>query len=138
MILILSSLTSLLSQLISPQGAPHTSILISRLNGSVIAHQHTPSLPPFPPASLNQRDEEERARLYAAVGVSSWEEEEQDANGAREVLMLETELGRIAITSIGAFLLLLVGTEVSPWPVLEKKIRLAEEQLKEPLSRVGQ
>lgn len=93
MILILSSLTALLSLLISAEGAPHTAILISRSNGSVIAHQSTPALPPFPPHSLADRDDQERARLYAAVGVSSWEEEEQSGT-KKDVLMLETEVRR--------------------------------------------
>lgn len=33
------------------------------------------------------------------------------------------QLGRIAVVALGAFLLVLVGTEVAPWKVLDKKVR---------------
>lgn len=112
MILVLSALTALLSQLVSSQGAPHTAILISRANGSVIAHHHEPTVAPFPPHSLSDRDEQDRAKLYAAVGVSTWEEEqvqqkqqqEEGVGSTRQVLMLETEVSRSGLRGHGSYL----------------------------------
>ncbi|CEQ41493.1 SPOSA6832_03212 [Sporobolomyces salmonicolor] len=145
MILLPSALSALLSQLAGSDGAPHTALLAYLSSGAIVAAHSLPTQLPFPRASLQDlRDDDERAKLYAALAVGTWTEERARGTGAAAdgtdasgPLMLETELGRIAVTAIGGFLLVLVGTEVSPWKVLDKKIRAAEEQLKEPLERVA-
>lgn len=94
----INSVLSLLAQLVCPQASPHTALLVNR-SGAVIASQSVPASPPFPPASLADRPDEERARTYAAVATSMWEEERGVLmNGGRsgkacEPLLLETEVG---------------------------------------------
>ncbi|GAA5838426.1 hypothetical protein JCM3766R1_005542 [Sporobolomyces carnicolor] len=97
-----------------------------------------------------QGEEEARVGMYAALAVGTWSEQRAD-EPSPEPLTLETEVGRISVVEIGApgdargggvggsgrFLLILVGTQVSPWKVLDKKIRVAGEYLKEPLSKVS-
>ncbi|GAA6031668.1 hypothetical protein JCM8097_001924 [Rhodosporidiobolus ruineniae] len=143
-ILLLSRLTALLTHLTSPSGSPHTALLCAlHQGGAVLASASQPTEPPFPPAALEEEivDQDQRARCYAALAVGSWAEHRQ-ANGQHEgnetePVMLETELGRIAIVALSSFLLVLVGNDVAPWKVLDKKIRLAAEQLKEPLEKVA-
>ncbi|KAK4058423.1 hypothetical protein OIO90_000581 [Microbotryomycetes sp. JL221] len=110
---------------------------------------------------------EHRARAFAAVVTSMWTQErlsqtplQQSHRGASassssalklvgqdgsklaprdeiDPLMLDTEIGRIAAIQMGAFLLVLVGSRVTPWPVLDTKIRVAQEALNEPLNSVS-
>lgn len=91
-ILRLDNLTTLLQDLVCHEGTPHTSLLVSRA-GAVIASTSTPSSEPFPPPSLAERGDEERARTYAAVASTTWEEERPAGKGTdAEPLMLETEV----------------------------------------------
>ena len=71
----ISNIIALLAQLVSPQAAPHTALVVDARSGAVVAFQSVPSQPPFPIASLPDRGDEERAQMYAAVGTSTWEEE---------------------------------------------------------------
>lgn len=91
-ILRLDNLTTLLQDLVCDEGMPHTSLLVSRA-GAVIASHSTPSSEPFPAPSLAERGDEERARTYAAVASTTWEEERPAGKGTdAEPLMLETEV----------------------------------------------
>ncbi|KAI5475024.1 hypothetical protein MNV49_002082 [Pseudohyphozyma bogoriensis] len=94
MLLNLTALSSLLSQLSCSQGVPHSSLLLTLASGSVIASHSSPTLPPFPQPSLNDKDDEERIKMYAAVAVSTWVEREQDGaerTDGDEVLRVESE-----------------------------------------------
>ncbi|GAA5886535.1 hypothetical protein JCM16303_006601 [Sporobolomyces ruberrimus] len=165
MILIPSALHSLLTQLTCREGAPHTAILTSsaQSGGSIISsHSVPPSqiIEPFQKpyrAGLDRPDredhegeeeeedgddEEVRVGMYAALAVGTWNEQRgntQVSSRSVEPLTLETEVGRISVISIakGNFLLILAGTEITPWKVLDKKIRAAEEYLREPLSKIS-
>ncbi|KAM0754966.1 hypothetical protein T439DRAFT_126350 [Meredithblackwellia eburnea MCA 4105] len=81
-----SALQSLLSQLVTPEASPHTAELIDHSAGSVIAHHSVPSQHPWPTNSLSDRPDEQRAKLYAAVVVSAWNENQLESqvhlNGA--------------------------------------------------------
>ncbi|GAA5821181.1 hypothetical protein JCM11251_004502 [Rhodosporidiobolus azoricus] len=151
-ILLLSPLTSLLHSLTHPSGAPHSALLCSLpAGGAVVASAYTPTEAPFPPPALEGEDgdegedddEDERASCYAALAVGSWGDHQRDNGGAGggakdgEPVMLETELGRIALAPLGNFLLVLVGNEVAPWKVLDKKLRIAVGRLDEPLKKVA-
>lgn len=107
MILVISALQSLLSQLTSSHSAPHTAFISSRANGNVIAASYVPSAAPFPPATLSDKDNDERTRVYAAVAGSCWEDEHGAANPVVrnnqsdsgeadvDVLKVETEVSRM-------------------------------------------
>ncbi|GAA6002159.1 hypothetical protein JCM10207_003102 [Rhodosporidiobolus poonsookiae] len=140
MLLLVHSLHTLLSHLTHPSGAPHSALVANLAQGgAVVAAHSTPTEPPFPPASLEQCDDDDaRAGCYAALAVGSWHAAKVDErNGDKDQpVMLDTELGRIALVALGNFLLVLVGNEVAPWKVLDTKIRVAAERLKDPLSKV--
>ncbi|GAA5884710.1 hypothetical protein JCM6882_005362 [Rhodosporidiobolus microsporus] len=146
-ILLLAPLTALLSHLTHSSGAPHSALLCSlSAGGAVVASASTTTEAPFPPPALEtggeddeeEEDADERARCYAALAVGCWADHQRE-NGVKdgEPVMLETELGRIALAPLGNFLLVLVGNEVAPWKVLDKKIRAAIDRLKEPLEKVA-
>lgn len=101
-ILKIQAIHALLSQLCCSQGAPHTAILCISSGGAVIASQSCDTSPPFPTASLSDRNEDERARVFAAVGSSSWDEERggSDEVGDLEPLMLETEVSSFRCLSL--------------------------------------
>lgn len=80
MILVISAVQALLAQLTSSQSSPHSALLTSKSNGTVLAASYVPSTHPFPPASLADRDQDERNRVYAAVGGSCWTDEHGYAN----------------------------------------------------------
>ncbi|KAM0788409.1 hypothetical protein ACM66B_001546 [Microbotryomycetes sp. NB124-2] len=103
---------------------------------------------------------EQRARAFAAVVTSMWtiekgdwhktattsrsrdsssrqRQDADDGGDSDDLLMLDTELGRIAAIRLGSFLLVLVGSRVTPWTVLDKKIRVAEGVLRQPLETVS-
>ncbi|KAL8286539.1 hypothetical protein RQP46_004556 [Phenoliferia psychrophenolica] len=139
----IASINALLSQLVSPQASPHTALVVDARSGAVVAFQSVPSQPPFPQASLPDRGDEERAQMYAAVATSTYDEERGPPgpvipNGDKPVepLWLESILGRFSILRIGGFLLILVGSDVSPWSVLDKKVRMSAEVL-QPLATVA-
>ncbi|GAA5936255.1 uncharacterized protein JCM15063_002759 [Sporobolomyces koalae] len=164
MILIPASLQALLAQLTSRQGTPHTSILTSITSGGSIVSAHTVTNieRPFPSpfdrtrprrgrrtthdddddddqeSDEEESEEEREARIgtYAALALGTWNEQ-SDSTRTEDPLMLETEVGRIAVVAVSSFLLILVGTRVTPWKVLDKKVRAASEYLKEPLSRIS-
>ncbi|GAA6005111.1 hypothetical protein JCM11491_002581 [Sporobolomyces phaffii] len=157
MILIPAALHSLLSQLTTREAAPHTAILTASplAGGSILSYAAVAPndiARPFPrPALVRAGDdeghdeEETRVGCYAALAVGTWNEQ-RTQQGQRSVdpasegpLTLETEVGRIAVMDVagGSFLLILVGSEVTPWKVLDKKIRAAEEYLTEPLSKLS-
>ena len=114
MILIPSALHSLLSQLVSSSGIPHTSILTSSAKssgGSIISYSSVPPseiTSPFPrppgPPPLDEEDgeeegedeEETRVGMYAALAVGTWNEQRSSAQSSgselREPLTLETEV----------------------------------------------
>ncbi|GAA5855465.1 hypothetical protein JCM8547_007843 [Rhodosporidiobolus lusitaniae] len=141
-ILLPARLHSLLSLLVSPSGdgCPHSALLLAiQSGGDVVCSVSTPTTFPYPRAALDDLDDEGRAGAYAALAVGSWEDHRQ-AGGKQdkgEPVMLETELGRIALVALGSFLLVLVGNETAPWKVLDKKIRAATDKLKEPLEKVA-
>ncbi|GAA6062429.1 hypothetical protein JCM10212_006064 [Sporobolomyces blumeae] len=149
MILLPAALLSLLSQLTSSSGAPHTALVASLPSGAVLSLHSVSTVAPFPRASFQgERDDEERAGLYAALATATWAEHEparqhahadgnDDLAKRSEPLMLETELGRISVVAIGAFLLVLVGTQVTPWKVLDTKTRAARDHLLQPLLRIS-
>jgi len=85
-ILNLSSLTALLAQLTSPEGAPHSALLVHP-SGAIIAASSVPTVEPWPTASLSGADEGERVRTYAAVGSSSWEDRGASGEGEGEVVL---------------------------------------------------
>ncbi|GAA5946155.1 hypothetical protein JCM3765_000138 [Sporobolomyces pararoseus] len=148
MILIPSALHALLSQLISPSGIPHTSILTSSAKssgGSIISYSSIPPseiTSPFPrpprAAPLNEEEEEEeeggegadeeesRAGMYTALAVGTWNEQRSNTQSSsselREPLTLETEVGRISVVGVagGKFLLVLVGTHCRSQAELSK------------------
>ncbi|GAA5967393.1 hypothetical protein JCM11641_000533 [Rhodosporidiobolus odoratus] len=128
---------SLLQALTCPQGAPHSALICSLSGGALVATDSQATEPPFPKASLEDDDDNQaRGRCYAALAVGCWDG--QEGNGARgQVVMLDTELGRLALSQLGGFLLVLVANEVAPWKVLDKKIRAAVDQLREPLEKVA-
>ena len=102
MILVVSAIQALLSQLTSSQSSPHTALLTLRINGTVLAASYVPSVYPFPPASLSDRDNDERTRMYAAVGGSCWTDERGYASPTSgsntedvEILKVETEVSSI-------------------------------------------
>ncbi|BGP38668.1 hypothetical protein JCM10450v2_002618 [Rhodotorula kratochvilovae] len=149
-LLLPANLVALLQALTAPaaDGAPHSAFIASRAAGNQVLVAHSqPTLPPWPPVrpSPEEVDHDERAAMYAALAGGAWEAQQgaqhNDGEGGEahegEPLMLNSELGRIAVVGLGAFLLVLVGTEVAPWKVLDKKIRAAAEQLRKPLERVG-
>lgn len=97
MILIPSSLLSLLSQLTTPQGVPHTAILTSSSSGSIISSHSVPVQDPLFPKATYQDDEgladEERVGMYAALAVGTWNEQRGTGTSTgRDPLMLETEV----------------------------------------------
>ncbi|GAA6051982.1 hypothetical protein JCM3770_002996 [Rhodotorula araucariae] len=125
-------------------GAPHSALIASRAAGNQVLVAHSlPTIPPWPPIrpSLDDVDHDQRAAMYAALAGGAWEAQQETASGNGrndgEPLMLDSELGRITVVGLGAFLLVLVGTEVAPWKVLDKKIRAAAAQLRTPLERVA-
>lgn len=102
MILIPSSLLSLLSQLTTPQGVPHTAILTSSSSGSIISSHSVPVQDPLFPKASYQDDEgladEERVGMYAALAVGTWNEQRGPGGASRDPLMLETEVISHAIS----------------------------------------
>ncbi|KAK4051827.1 hypothetical protein OIV83_002532 [Microbotryomycetes sp. JL201] len=100
---------------------------------------------------------QQRARAFAAVVTSMWTLERQDQgrpaaskrvassktiqqppdSSQDDLMLLDTELGRIAAVQLGSFLLVLVGSRVTPWTVLDKKIRVAQDVLRHPLETVS-
>ncbi|POY76776.1 hypothetical protein BMF94_0025 [Rhodotorula taiwanensis] len=140
-ILLPSALVALLSDLVSStgDGAPHTAIVSAPAHNGhavVVAHS-TPTSSPWPPVSPapEEADDDARASMYAALAGGAYDQHRTTATD--EPLLLDSEHGRIAVVGLGAFLLVLVGTEVAPWKVLDKKIRAAADQLREPLERVA-
>ncbi|GAA5836198.1 hypothetical protein JCM9279_002224 [Rhodotorula babjevae] len=151
-LLLPAPLLALLAALTSStgDGSPHTALVASRAAGNqVLVHHSHPTAQPWPEVrpATTEVDDDERAAMYAALAGGAWEaqlgQHAQDGDGTlqrkdeRDPLMLDSELGRIAVVALGAFLLVLVGTEVAPWKVLDKKIHAAAEQLRAPLERVG-
>ncbi|BGP14623.1 hypothetical protein JCM10213_002209 [Rhodosporidiobolus nylandii] len=139
-ILLPTPLLRLLTALTHPSGAPHTALLLSLpAGGSVVASHSCPTEPPFPRAALDgeEQDDDARARCYAALAGGCWADQQGQQDDGKEPVMLETELGRLALTQLGGFLLVLVGNEVAPWKVLDKKIRAAAVKLREPLEKVA-
>ncbi|GAA5898398.1 hypothetical protein JCM8208_006971 [Rhodotorula glutinis] len=147
---VLALLASLTSS--TGDGSPHSALVASRAQGNqVLVHHSQPTAAPWPDVrpSPHEVDDDERAAMYAALAGGAAEAQlgapaAHDGEGnlqqrkdEREPLMLDSELGRIAVVALGAFLLVLVGTEVAPWKVLDKKIRAAADQLRAPLERVG-
>jgi hypothetical protein len=112
MIIIPSAVHSVLSQLTSSTGIPHTSILTSspQSGGSVISyHSISPSeiqelypkpyLPGLEPTESDDEengeggDEEEmRVGVYAALAVGTWNERSSSQADTTEPLALETEV----------------------------------------------
>ncbi|GAA5925548.1 hypothetical protein JCM3775_001438 [Rhodotorula graminis] len=139
---VLDLLASLTSR--TGDGSPHTALLASQPAGNqVVVHHSHPTTAPWPdvrppPAEV---DDDERAAMYAALAGGAWDAhlgpDDHHRSDDRDPLMLDSELGHIAVVALGAFLLVLVGTQVAPWKVLDKKIRAAADQLRAPLERVG-
>ncbi|GJN87457.1 hypothetical protein Rhopal_000406-T1 [Rhodotorula paludigena] len=125
-----------------PDGAPHSALVAARAQGNqvLVAHSQPTALPwPQVRPDPDAVDPDQRAAMYAALAGGAWDAQRTSAGAAdaKEPLMLESELGRIAVVALGAFLLVLVGTELAPWKVLDKKIRAAADQLRTPLECVG-
>ncbi|BGO90178.1 hypothetical protein NBRC10512_002571 [Rhodotorula toruloides] len=146
-LLLPAPLLTLLDHLVAPtgDGSPHTALVASLQAGhSVLVSHSVPTKEPWPPVrpSEDEEDEDQRASRYAALAGGAWQaqQSERGENGEKaqekEPLMLESEYGRIASIALGGFLLVLAGTEAAPWKVLDKKIRAAAEQLRQPLSAV--
>lgn len=124
-------------------------------NQVLVAHSQPTALPwPRVRPDPDAVDPDQRAAMYAALAGGAWDAQRASAGAAdaKEPLMLESEvralscpllfvqnrrltlafrvpsssqLGRIAVVALGAFLLVLVGTELAPWKVLDKKVRPA-------------
>ncbi|SCZ93041.1 BZ3500_MvSof-1268-A1-R1_Chr6-2g08423 [Microbotryum saponariae] len=147
MVLLLPPIESLLSQLVSSQASPHTVLLLSLPSGSVLVSQSTASQKPWPELPWGDTlSEEDRNKTFAAVGSSCWEASraaEDDEGTApkreaeRDPLRLQTEYGRTLLQAFGSFLLVLVASHVTPWTVLEHKLKAAEEVLRQPLEQVS-
>ncbi|GAA5976242.1 hypothetical protein JCM10908_005428 [Rhodotorula pacifica] len=141
-ILLPPALVSLLSDIVSPHldGSPHTALVCSPAqNGHAVVVAHSkPTTAPWPPVSPapEQADDDARASMYAALAGGAYDEHSK-ANNSADPLLFESEHGRIAVAGLGAFLLVLVGTPVAPWKVLDKKIRAASDQLRGPLEKVA-
>ncbi|KWU44073.1 hypothetical protein RHOSPDRAFT_34298 [Rhodotorula sp. JG-1b] len=143
-ILLPPALVALLSDLVSPagDGAPHTALVCSPAqNGHAVVVAHSvPTQPPWPPVSPTpeEADDDARASMYAALAGGAYDEHRTaSSSDPDEPVLFESEHGRIAVAGLGAFLLVLVGTPVAPWKVLDKKIRAASDQLRGPLETVA-
>lgn len=144
-ILLPPALVALLSDLVSPRGdgAPHTALVCSPAhNGHAVVVAHSiPTQSPWPPISPTpeEADDDARASMYAALAGGAYDEHRTTSSSSDpdEPVLFESEHGRIAVTGLGAFLLVLVGTPVAPWKVLDKKIRAASDQLRGPLETVA-
>ncbi|KDE03258.1 hypothetical protein MVLG_06252 [Microbotryum lychnidis-dioicae p1A1 Lamole] len=148
MVLLLPPIESLLSQLVTSQASPHTVLLLSLPSGSVVVSQSAASEKPW--LELPWGDtltEEDRNKRFAAVGCSCWEartaaEDEDEATAPKrdaegDPLRLQTEYGRTLLQAFGSFLLVLVASHVTPWTVLEHKLKAAEAVLRQPLEQVS-
>ncbi|KAG0667535.1 hypothetical protein C6P46_000069 [Rhodotorula mucilaginosa] len=138
-ILLPPALVALLSDLVSPRGdgAPHTALVCSPAhNGHAVVVAHSiPTQSPWPPISPTpeEADDDARASMYAALAGGAYDEHRTTSSSSDP----DEPHGRIAVTGLGAFLLVLVGTPVAPWKVLDKKIRAASDQLRGPLETVA-
>ncbi|GAA5863863.1 hypothetical protein JCM3774_001181 [Rhodotorula dairenensis] len=143
-ILLPPALVALLADLVSPlgDGAPHTALVCSPAHAghAVVVAYSAPTRPPWPSVSPapEEADDDARASMYAALAGGAYDSHRASspAPNSDEPVLFESEHGRIAVAGLGAFLLVLVGTPVAPWKVLDKKIRAAAEQLRGPLEKV--
>ncbi|BGP23366.1 transcriptional regulator [Rhodotorula toruloides] len=146
-LLLPAPLLALLRQLVAPtgDGSPHTALVASLQGGhSVLVSHFVPTKEPWPPVrpSQDEEDEDQRASRYAALAGGAWQAQQSEGSQEggkgqeQEPFTLESGYGRIASIALGGFLLVLVGTDVAPWKVLDKKIRAAAEQLRQPLSGI--
>ena len=94
-ILRIDNLTALLSSIVCKEGIPHTALIVAH-SGAVITSQGIASSYPFPSPSLSDRTGEERARMYAAVATTTWDEGKMmngtTTSSSSEPLLLETEV----------------------------------------------
>lgn len=102
-----------------PAHRGHPSVPLRKKPTTTLGRACTPHSPEEPMTNTGPQQRTNRSCSTRRSVKVQCEASPQDADSRRPA-----QHGRIAVVGLGAFLLVLVGTEVAPWKVLDKKVRV--------------